>query len=161
MHSSGSGTICKPLGAKQSVNHSHVFRIANITRWCIICLQANFVGKIVGPGGATINSLHEETGCRLAVFGRGSIRDKSKVCILHLLSEFLFRRVSIVKILWCFSGSQQLLFVLDSRPPLRPSFRWILCFNTSIYYMNAWTLLGKRPAAYFCFFVCHFISSIV
>jgi len=37
------------------------------------------VSKIVGQGGSNINRLVEETGCRVAVNGRGSIYDKKKV----------------------------------------------------------------------------------
>lgn len=40
--------------------------------------QANFVGRIVGQNGATIKELQAVSGVRLAVFGRGSIRDKTK-----------------------------------------------------------------------------------
>jgi hypothetical protein len=38
----------------------------------------NFIGKILGPKGNSLRRLQEETGCRMAVFGRGSMRDKEK-----------------------------------------------------------------------------------
>lgn len=38
----------------------------------------NFVGKILGPQGSTIKRLQEETGAKISVFGKGSMRDKSK-----------------------------------------------------------------------------------
>jgi hypothetical protein len=40
--------------------------------------QANFVGRLVGPSGATIKDLQATSGCRIAVFGRGSIKDRAK-----------------------------------------------------------------------------------
>jgi len=38
----------------------------------------NFVGKILGPQGSTIKRLQEETGAKISVFGKGSMRDKAK-----------------------------------------------------------------------------------
>lgn len=40
--------------------------------------KVNFVGKLIGPGGANMKRLQHELGCRMAVYGRGSMRDKSK-----------------------------------------------------------------------------------
>lgn len=40
--------------------------------------KVNFVGKLIGPQGATLKRLQHELGCRLAIYGRGSMRDKSK-----------------------------------------------------------------------------------
>lgn len=42
-------------------------------------LQVNFVGKILGQGGENVKRLQEMTGCRIAVLGRGSMKDKNKV----------------------------------------------------------------------------------
>ncbi|NXI75606.1 KHDR1 protein, partial [Rhipidura dahli] len=39
----------------------------------------NFVGKILGPQGNTIKRLQEETGAKISVLGKGSMRDKAKV----------------------------------------------------------------------------------
>lgn len=39
----------------------------------------NFVGKLIGPGGATMKRLQHDLGVRIAVYGRGSMRDKKKV----------------------------------------------------------------------------------
>lgn len=44
-----------------------------------LCHQFNFVGKILGPQGNTIKRLQEETGAKISVLGKGSMRDKSKV----------------------------------------------------------------------------------
>ncbi|XP_066573444.1 KH domain-containing, RNA-binding, signal transduction-associated protein 1b isoform X1 [Amia ocellicauda] len=38
----------------------------------------NFVGKILGPQGNTIKRLQEETGAKISVLGKGSMRDKVK-----------------------------------------------------------------------------------
>ncbi|XP_030626993.1 KH domain-containing, RNA-binding, signal transduction-associated protein 1a [Chanos chanos] len=38
----------------------------------------NFVGKILGPQGSTIKRLQEETGAKISVLGKGSMRDKNK-----------------------------------------------------------------------------------
>lgn len=46
---------------------------------CYFLLQFNFVGKLLGPKGNTLKRLQEETGCKMAILGKGSMRDKSKV----------------------------------------------------------------------------------
>uniref|UniRef100_A0A669DPR1 QKI, KH domain containing, RNA binding b n=1 Tax=Oreochromis niloticus TaxID=8128 RepID=A0A669DPR1_ORENI len=38
----------------------------------------NFVGRILGPRGLTAKQLEAETGCKIMVRGRGSMRDKKK-----------------------------------------------------------------------------------
>ncbi|XP_076439965.1 KH domain-containing, RNA-binding, signal transduction-associated protein 2-like isoform X1 [Babylonia areolata] len=38
----------------------------------------NFVGKLLGPKGNTLKRLQEETGCKMAILGKGSMRDKTK-----------------------------------------------------------------------------------
>nr|CAD7195548.1 unnamed protein product [Timema douglasi] len=44
-----------------------------------VCLfQFNFVGRILGPRGMTAKQLELETGCKIMVRGRGSMRDKKK-----------------------------------------------------------------------------------
>uniref|UniRef100_A0A8C6WWJ0 KH domain containing, RNA binding, signal transduction associated 1a n=1 Tax=Neogobius melanostomus TaxID=47308 RepID=A0A8C6WWJ0_9GOBI len=40
--------------------------------------RINFVGKLLGPGGSTIKRLQEETGAKISVLGKGSMKDKSK-----------------------------------------------------------------------------------
>ncbi|RCN24795.1 hypothetical protein ANCCAN_29502 [Ancylostoma caninum] len=39
----------------------------------------NFVGRILGPRGMTAKQLEQETGCKIMVRGKGSMRDKRKV----------------------------------------------------------------------------------
>ena len=43
-------------------------------------MKYNFVGRILGPRGMTAKMLEQETGCKIMVRGRGSMRDKKKVC---------------------------------------------------------------------------------
>ncbi|XP_038218543.1 KH domain-containing, RNA-binding, signal transduction-associated protein 2-like isoform X2 [Zerene cesonia] len=38
----------------------------------------NFVGKLLGPKGNTMKQLQEETMCKMAILGRGSMRDRQK-----------------------------------------------------------------------------------
>merc|ERR1711936_746147 len=40
--------------------------------------EFNFVGRILGPRGMTTKQLEQETGCKIMVRGRGSMRDKKK-----------------------------------------------------------------------------------
>lgn len=46
--------------------------------------QFNFVGRILGPRGMTAKQLEQETGCKIMVRGRGSMRDKKKVIVVLL-----------------------------------------------------------------------------
>lgn len=52
--------------------------ILNISLF-LISLQFNFVGRILGPRGMTAKQLEQETGCKIMVRGKGSMRDKKKV----------------------------------------------------------------------------------
>ncbi|KAK3585245.1 hypothetical protein CHS0354_006291 [Potamilus streckersoni] len=38
----------------------------------------NFVGKLLGPKGNTLKRLQEESGCKMSILGKGSVRDKQK-----------------------------------------------------------------------------------
>jgi hypothetical protein len=71
-------------------------------------LQFNFVGKLLGPKGNSMKRLLEDTMTKMAVLGRGSMKDKQKVrifvyCIrqdssLFLTIEFLlFQQENAVK----------------------------------------------------------------
>jgi len=40
--------------------------------------EFNFVGRILGPRGMTTKQLEQETGCKIMVRGKGSMRDKKK-----------------------------------------------------------------------------------
>ena len=58
----------------------------------LICFyfQFNFVGRILGPRGLTAKQLEQETGCKVMVRGKGSMRDKKKVS--HLSSLFYLQQ---------------------------------------------------------------------
>lgn len=49
-------------------------------------LQFNFVGRLLGPRGNSLKRLESNTGCRIFIRGRGSIRDAVKVTVslVHL-----------------------------------------------------------------------------
>lgn len=71
--------------------------------------QYNFVGRILGPRGLTAKQLEAETGCKIMVRGKSSMRDKKKVnssaflrfffhtintkCVLLLLAYFFLLSV--------------------------------------------------------------------
>jgi KH domain-containing RNA-binding signal transduction-associated protein 3 len=44
-----------------------------------VSFQFNFVGKLLGPKGNSLKRLQEETMTKMAILGRGSMRDKQKV----------------------------------------------------------------------------------
>ena len=69
-----------------SVSFLLVILEIEILKFGILCFQqVNFVGKLLGPQGSTIKRLQEETGAKISVLGKGSMRDKNKVCV-----EFCF-----------------------------------------------------------------------
>lgn len=47
----------------------------------LFIIQFNFVGKLLGPKGNSMKRLQEETMCKMAVLGRGSMKDRKKVCV--------------------------------------------------------------------------------
>lgn len=87
--------------------------------------QFNFVGKLLGPKGNSLKRLQEETMCKMAVLGKGSMRDRKKVCIplppadascrlwLSVLSLFSFLCFS------CFPFSNYKIHVIYFLPSLR------------------------------------------
>lgn len=44
--------------------------------------EYNFVGRLLGPRGMTAKQLEQETGCKIMIRGRGSMRDKKKVSLI-------------------------------------------------------------------------------
>ena len=58
--------------------------------------QFNFVGRILGPRGMTAKQLEQETGCKIMVRGRGSMRDKKKVSSRTLRFLFVFIIIIII-----------------------------------------------------------------
>ena len=61
--------------------------------------QFNFVGRILGPRGMTAKQLEQETGCKIMVRGRGSMRDKKKVSSRTLRFLFVFIIIIIIIII--------------------------------------------------------------
>lgn len=65
--------------------------------FCYSVLQFNFVGRILGPRGMTAKQLEQETGCKIMVRGKGSMRDKKKVkYTIYLLKTTIFFSRSII-----------------------------------------------------------------
>ena len=49
--------------------------------------QFNFVGKLLGPKGNTFKRLQQNTGTKMSILGRGSMRDKEKVLLLYFVAS--------------------------------------------------------------------------
>jgi KH domain len=60
--------------------------MAQMLNLLFMYLQFNFVGKILGPKGNSLKRIQEETRTRIAVLGKGSMKDKEKVGYGALLS---------------------------------------------------------------------------
>jgi len=54
-------------------------RRVNDFLFVMLSMQFNFVGRLLGPRGMTAKQLEMETGCKILIRGRGSMRDKNKV----------------------------------------------------------------------------------
>jgi len=61
-------------------------------------MQFNFVGKLLGPKGNSLKRLQEETLTKMAILGRGSMRDKHKANISFLFILFIYKKESVKKI---------------------------------------------------------------
>lgn len=46
------------------------------------------MGKLLGPKGNSLKRLQEETMCKMSILGRGSMKDKVKVSIMHCTVSF-------------------------------------------------------------------------
>ena len=70
------------FGVLKTKNKNAFFEPGNChfsTKTIDLFLQYNFVGRILGPRGLTAKQLEQETGCKIMVRGKGSMRDKKKV----------------------------------------------------------------------------------
>jgi hypothetical protein len=67
---------------------------------CFLSFQFNFVGKLLGPKGNSLKRLQEETMCKMAVLGKGSMRDRKKVCPIVDLTKLLWQTFDLFT---CFS----------------------------------------------------------
>lgn len=66
-------------------------------------LQFNFVGKLLGPRGNSMKRLQEETGAKMSILGKGSMRDKGKVrwlVTLFFFSPHVLDKCNVSLILW-------------------------------------------------------------
>lgn len=57
------------------------FNKQNLAKICSLplCVQFNFVGKLLGPRGNSLKRLQEDTLTKMSILGKGSMRDKEKV----------------------------------------------------------------------------------
>lgn len=65
-----------------------VKHIVTIIKYLFSTFQFNFVGRILGPRGMTAKQLELETGCKIMVRGKGSMRDKKKASKTYLKFSF-------------------------------------------------------------------------
>ncbi|GJQ66699.1 hypothetical protein Trydic_g4652 [Trypoxylus dichotomus] len=54
----------------------------------------NFVGKLLGPKGNSLKRLQEDTMCKMAVLGRGSMKDRHKEEELRASGDPKFQHLS-------------------------------------------------------------------
>ncbi|XP_074803997.1 KH domain-containing, RNA-binding, signal transduction-associated protein 2 isoform X1 [Natator depressus] len=60
----------------------------------IHCKEFNFVGKLLGPRGNSLKRLQEETGAKMSILGKGSMRDKAKEEELRKSGEAKYSHLS-------------------------------------------------------------------
>ena len=65
-----------------------LYKLEVMFKQFLFSFQFNFVGRILGPRGLTAKQLEQETGCKVMVRGKGSMRDKKKVSHTSL---FIYR----------------------------------------------------------------------
>lgn len=75
-----------------------LFSLSLSSSFCLVS-QFNFVGKLLGPRGNSMKRLQEETGVKMSILGKGSMRDKEKV-----------RRVLICAEMWLFGCSERNIY---------------------------------------------------
>uniref|UniRef100_A0A0N5B9Q7 KH domain-containing protein n=1 Tax=Strongyloides papillosus TaxID=174720 RepID=A0A0N5B9Q7_STREA len=67
---------------EQLILPSPIGEVITVTEKVFVPVKAypeyNFVGRILGPRGMTAKQLEQETGCKIMVRGKGSMRDKKK-----------------------------------------------------------------------------------
>lgn len=85
--------------------------------------EYNFVGRILGPRGMTAKQLELETGCKIMIRGRGSMRDKKKVSTTAGCGGWRLR-LQLMCSCFQFNGAVlQLRYICDrliNHTPLRP-----------------------------------------
>lgn len=121
-----------------------------------LCFQYNFVGRILGPRGLTAKQLEAETGCKIMVRGKSSMRDKKKVrssqqCFRHhiIFSCLLLLTVSFKKYLTQAEGTRKLTSLF-----LHRDFSGVLKYFTII---KTWQIRWKSWA---CCHIKHLTSPV-
>jgi hypothetical protein len=64
--------------SRGKLNKMFIILIISVTQISYSIVKFNFVGRILGPRGMTAKQLEQETGCKIMVRGKGSMRDKTK-----------------------------------------------------------------------------------
>lgn len=84
-----------------SYNNNTKHDINCVFYWVIFfyLFQFNFVGRILGPRGMTAKQLEQETGCKIMVRGKGSMRDKKKVWCIIVTRRFTQHVLQVVSIM--------------------------------------------------------------
>lgn len=90
-------------------------------------LQFNFVGRILGPRGMTAKQLEQDTGCKILVRGKGSMRDKTKVRSLFIMKQI----GKIKKFYW------QLKWLCF--PTWKVELSWIYCCSSLNTFVNVFS----------------------
>lgn len=153
--------ICSAVGCSYQMCEMQMFsteRTALISQLFDVSSQFNFVGRILGPRGLTAKQLEAETGCKIMVRGKSSMRDKKKVGHFLFSLSFLFilyNNISIHFLLLLFQLSPfYLIFIV---------FSLIFCFPFFYYFVFSFlyfalfvlfTLLFKFILFICCWFVC-------
>ncbi|NXR15141.1 KHDR2 protein, partial [Semnornis frantzii] len=71
------------------------FPTASLTKTLLFsAFQFNFVGKLLGPRGNSLKRLQEETGAKMSILGKGSMRDKAKEEELRKSGEAKYAHLS-------------------------------------------------------------------
>ena len=70
-----SAKVSVPVKEHPKVRHESFKTMKKIPNF----LQFNFVGKLLGPRGSSLKQLQEDTMTRMAVLGRGSMKNKQQV----------------------------------------------------------------------------------
>lgn len=64
--------------------------------------QVNFVGKLLGPKGNKMKQLQEETMCKMAILGRGSMRDryvlKIKLQLVFINKTLIIKNITFLRL---------------------------------------------------------------
>lgn len=71
--------ICYHCIVVMGYDHQFHSGLIDTCKTIIFFFQFNFVGKLLGPQGNSLKRLQHETGTKMSILGRGSMRDKAKV----------------------------------------------------------------------------------